>query len=101
MDLTRELKSSRFTSEDEELIKLFNGFNKISSSFYETNSFLLKKKTISLIEYSAFFGSIQIFQFLVFNNVDLNDDLWFYAIHGKNAEIIYDLFKYNFSIICY
>ena len=80
----------------EEFVSYINRANisvssQINSSFFETNSFLLKKETVSLIEYSAFFGSIQIFQFLVLNEVDLTDDLWLYAIHGKNSEIIHYL----------
>ena len=63
----------------------------INPSYYETNSFLLKKETISLIEYSAFFGSIQIFQYIALNNGDFTNDLWLCAIHGKNAEIIHHL----------
>ena len=82
--------------------------SKIEQSIYETNSFLLKnsienpekqmykylnhkrlkiKNEISLIEYAAFYGSIQIFQYLRMNNASLNKSLWLYAIHGQNAEI--------------
>ena len=47
----------------------------IQTSIYETNSFLLKKQSVlrrnddgvTLIEYAAFFGSIQIFQYLQMN----------------------------------
>ena len=60
----------------------------IPQSIFETNSFLLKNNP-SLIEYSAFYGSIQIFQYLRLNNVDLDEKLWFYSIHGKNPEIIH------------
>lgn len=60
----------------------------IKPSIFETNSFLLKNET-SLIEYAAFFGSLQIFQFLKFNRVFLRPILWFYSIHGRNAEIIH------------
>ena len=38
--------------------------SKIKSSIFETNSFLVEKEP-SLIEYTAFFGSIQIFQYLL------------------------------------
>ena len=62
--------------------------SKIKLSIFETNSFLFDKNP-SLIEYAAFFGSIQIFQFLVLNYVKLMPSLWLYAIHGKNAEIIH------------
>ena len=41
------------------------------------------------MEYAAFFGSIQIFQYLKINGVEMNQELWLYSIHGKNAEIIH------------
>ena len=59
----------------------------IKPSIYETNSFLYKKHT-TLIEYSAFYGSIQIFKYLHHRKAELNESIWLYAIHGKNAEII-------------
>ena len=65
--------------------------SEINQSIYETNNFILKmmkKSKITLIEYAAFYGSFQIFQYLKLNNVDLKPSLWLYAIHGKNAEII-------------
>ena len=62
--------------------------NSIVQSIFESNSLLLKKEC-TLIEYAAFFGSIQIFNFLKINNVPMDSNLWFYAIHGKNAEIIH------------
>ena len=64
--------------------------SKINTSTYETNPFLFKK-TPSLIEYAAFFGSIDIFKYLVINNVDLTPSLWLYAIHGNNPQIIHIL----------
>ena len=60
----------------------------ISSTIYETNPYLLENKP-KLIEYAAFFGSIQIFQFLKLNKVELSPKLWFYSIHGQNPEIIH------------
>ena len=63
--------------------------SKIIQSIYETNSFLIKNIQPSLIEYAAFFGSIEIFQYLKMNNVEMNQSLWFYAIHGNNPEIIH------------
>ena len=64
-------------------------------SLFETNSFLIKNKETSLIEYSAFFGSIQIFQYLRLSNVELKPSLWLYAIHSKNAELIHLLEENN------
>ncbi|KAK8895481.1 hypothetical protein M9Y10_023947 [Tritrichomonas musculus] len=59
----------------------------IKPSIYETNSFLYNKHP-TLIEYSAFYGSIQIFKYLHHRNAKLKESIWPYAIHGKNAEII-------------
>ena len=50
-----------------------------------------KNEGFSLIEYAAFFGSIQIFNHLRFVNAKLTSRLWYLAIHGKNAEIIHFL----------
>ena len=47
----------------------------INNSIFETNQFLMKKK-VTLIEYAAFFGSIQIFKYLIMNGVDLTPSLW-------------------------
>lgn len=47
-----------------------------------------EKKSISIIEYASFFGSIQIFQYLIMNKVELKPSLWLYAIHSQNAELI-------------
>ena len=65
----------------------------IQPSIFETNNFLLKNNYVSLIEYAAFFGSKNIFQYLIkFNNVSsLETSIWNYAIHGGNAEIIHYL----------
>lgn len=65
----------------------------IAQSIYETNKFLFKNDP-SLIEYSAFYGSIQIFQYLRINNANLSSKLWLYSIHGRNAELIH-LLEYN------
>ena len=62
----------------------------IKHSIFETNSFLIDKKT-SLIEYAAFFGSIQIFNYLRMNKVKMRSSLWLYVIHSKNADLIHSL----------
>lgn len=59
----------------------------IIPSIFETNSFLLKNIP-SLIEYSAFFGSIHIFQYLINNGAEITPCIWNYAIHGGNLKII-------------
>ena len=78
----------------ETYIKIFNIklHSKINHSIFETNSFLLKK-TPTLIEYAAFFGSINIFKYLHSNGVELTSSLWLYAIHGRNKEILLILEK--------
>ena len=70
----------------------------IQPSIYETNSFLLEKQTesnqnqkLTLIEYAVFFGSIQIFNYLRLEGVELKPSMWTLAIHGQNAEIIHFL----------
>ena len=64
--------------------------NSVPQSIFETNTFL-NKKNVSLIEYAAFFGSIQIFRFLIQNEVEMTPSLWLYAIHSDNAELIHIL----------
>lgn len=82
----------------------------IDSSPFETNEYLMNRTETSLIEYSAFFGSVQIFQFLKLNNIELTPSLWPYVIHSNNAEMIHlleenhvaiaDLIEYrNISIV--
>ena len=68
--------------------------SEINPSIFETNSFLNENKHTTLIEYSAFFGSIRIFQYLFMNKVELTSSLWLYSIHSNNAELI-DLLESN------
>ena len=63
----------------------------IKPSIYETNSFLIKSKNISLIEYAVFYGSFQIFQYLILEDVKLTQSLWLCSVHGKNANILHFL----------
>lgn len=62
----------------------------INESIFETNEFLIADK-VTLIEYATFFGSLQIFQYLQLNNVDLTPSLWLYSVHGRNPFIIHIL----------
>lgn len=64
--------------------------SEIKPSIFDTNPFLVSKPA-TLIEYAAFFGSIQIFQYLRMNQVELTPSLWLYSIHGNNPEIIHFL----------
>lgn len=59
----------------------------IKPSFFETNAFLQDRFT-TLIEYSAFYGSCQIFKYLYYNKCELTPTLYICAIHGDNPEII-------------
>ena len=69
----------------------------IKKSVYETNSYLIDKNP-TLIEYAAFFGSIQIFNYLANSKATLTKSLWFYGIHSNNAEIINFIEENNFKI---
>ncbi|KAK8892236.1 hypothetical protein M9Y10_029459 [Tritrichomonas musculus] len=68
--------------------------SKIEPSIFETNDFLMKKNP-TIIEYAAFFGSIQIIHYLRLNDIQLPKSLWFYAIHSNNAELIHLLEEYD------
>lgn len=98
----------------EQFIIYFNEKNlsaqsNIKQSIFETNSLLIKEiedekkqnifsnfhyrnrnqnNQIKLIEYAAFFGSFQIFQFLFKNNAEVTQSIWKYAIHGQNPQLI-------------
>lgn len=65
---------------------------KLNPSVFETNNFLMNK-TPTLIEYAAFFGAIQIFKYLLSNNVEIPNSLCIYAIHSNNLELITLLVK--------
>ena len=71
----------------------------ILPSIYETNLFLINKNP-TLIEYSAFYGSIQIFQYLYNRNAEIQPSIWPYAIHGRNAEIIQFLHDRKIKTLC-
>lgn len=66
----------------------------IKPFLFETNLFLTGKK-VSLIEYAAFYGSFQIFKFLNENHIELTPQLWLFAIHGNNIDLIQYLEKNN------
>ena len=81
----------------EEFIKYLNRYNisplsHILPSIFETNPFLIDNKGTTLIEYSAFFGSIQIFQYLLMNNAELTPSLWLYAIRASLPLLRIDIY---------
>ena len=59
----------------------------IKGSIFETNSFLIQNEP-SLIEYAAFFGSIQVFNYLKINGIEINQSSLAYSIHSDNDELI-------------
>lgn len=62
--------------------------SEIEHSIFETHQFLNEQKNVTLVDYAAYFGSIQIFKYLHTNNVKLDERTMKYAIHGKNTELI-------------
>lgn len=62
--------------------------SKTYKSIYETNSFLIDKNP-TLIEYAVFSGSVGIFNYLHENKVELKPELWHFAIHSNNIDMIY------------
>ncbi|KAK8835835.1 hypothetical protein M9Y10_040383 [Tritrichomonas musculus] len=65
------------------------------SPILETNLYLRINDSPTLIEYSAFYGSIQIFQYLRLNGAELDPSLWLYAIHGNNPDLIHLLEEFH------
>ncbi|KAK8882927.1 hypothetical protein M9Y10_045573 [Tritrichomonas musculus] len=61
----------------------------IQPSIFEINQFLIDNKETTLIEYSSFFGSIQIFQYLRLNTVGINPSMFIHSIHSRNPELIH------------
>lgn len=57
--------------------------SEIKPSIFETNHILMVNKT-NLIEYATFYGSVEIFNYLVSNGVKLTDSLWQYAVHNNS-----------------
>lgn len=62
----------------------------IPNSIFETNQILLNKRP-SIIEYSAFYGAIKIFKYLIANKVSVDNDIWLFAMHGNDPEILHIL----------
>lgn len=62
----------------------------IPLSMIKSNSFYSKLKTINktIIEYAAFFGSRQIIEYLLANNVKITSSVLIAAIHSQNDKLI-------------
>lgn len=72
--------------------------SELGTSIFETNTFLIKNNP-TIIEYAEFYGSIEIFQYLLLNGVQMNPISWFYTIHGNNAEMVHILEDHHVSTI--
>ncbi|KAK8876093.1 hypothetical protein M9Y10_006279 [Tritrichomonas musculus] len=61
----------------------------IERSVFETNQLLVNKTDINLIEYASFYGSNDIIRYMRINgNVELTPNMWIFAIHSRNSELI-------------
>ena len=56
-------------------------------TIYET-SWAILRKGAWLTDYAAYSGSFNIFNYLVSQNAGLKQDLWIFAIHGNNIQIL-------------
>lgn len=63
-------------------------FSLLDRSFFETN-LALNLMDVTMIQYAAYFGSIKIFQYLLNKKAKIDDDIWFFAIHGRNRRLIH------------
>ena len=63
----------------------------IEHSIFETNPLLIQNEDVSVIEYAAFYGSINIFKYLITTSNELKPSLFLYAIHSNNPELIHIL----------
>ncbi|KAK8895179.1 hypothetical protein M9Y10_023621 [Tritrichomonas musculus] len=63
--------------------------DEIKKSLLETNIFLSNINSLKLIDYAAFFGSVQIFKYLISRNCEMTPKLMLFAIHGRSPEIIH------------
>lgn len=64
-----------------------DGYIKIS--IFEKNPLLIQSQVVTLIEYASFFGSLDIIKYIKTNkNIELPQNMWYYAINSGNAELI-------------
>ena len=69
--------------------------DEIKKSLLETNIFLSNINSLKLIDYAAFFGSVQIFKYLISRNCEMTPKLMLFAIHGRKPEIIHIIEEKN------
>ena len=65
------------------------------------SSLFINSRKVTLIEYAAFYGSFQIFNYLFEQRVKVASEIWLYAIHGNNLKIIETLEKQEILPISY
>lgn len=66
---------------------------KLNHSIFETNHFLIKIQPTP-IEYAAFYGSVQIFKFLILKDVGLEtENVALSVIKGRNFDVIHKKFQ--------
>ena len=61
--------------------------SEILTSNFATNPFLINNKKTTLIEYLAFSGSIQIFQYLLMSNAELTSSLRFRLVNLHSVNV--------------
>lgn len=66
----------------------------VKHSIFETNLFLIMNPNTTLIEYSAFFGALKIFNYLHYKKVSIKPRIWLFAIHSQCASLIHLLDEY-------
>ncbi|KAK8889695.1 hypothetical protein M9Y10_034448 [Tritrichomonas musculus] len=73
--------------------KTQTNINKRTNSFlYDSNQYPSEKnEPPSFFEYAAYKGSLEIFRHLLLRNAKFSKQMWFYAIHGGNNDIIHDV----------
>lgn len=61
----------------------------IQPSMFETNHFLREQKEVSLLQYSAIYGSVEIFRSIIEKEPDLlTGEIWPFAFLGGNSYVI-------------
>lgn len=68
--------------------KKFDLNSKVPFSLFESND-ILRYFQPTLIDYSAFYGSIKIFKYLKMNRVNIEPPLMIFAVHSLNSEMIH------------
>ena len=63
----------------------------IKPSIFESHLILRNHKSMTLIEYATFFGSLKIYQYLKAKKVTISPSLMIYAIHSRNYRLIHQI----------